>query len=125
MRSCSAILIPLALTACVTRSPAPFTSRNALIFGEIEMPSYDIISAQPGFSDNGQPVVNVRLSPAGSVQLEAITRSFLGRDMPIRVGTEILSNPRVLEPISGGQFQISGAMTVEEAQKLAIRIMGR
>lgn len=120
MRHYAAILIPLALTACVTRPV-----KSALILGEIEMPSDDIISAEPGFSASGQPLVNVRLSPGGAFQLEAITRSLLGREMPIRVGTEILSNPRVLEPVSGGQFQISGLMTIEEATKLALRIKGR
>jgi preprotein translocase subunit SecD len=119
------LLIPFALTACVTPKPTPSTLKNALILGEIMMPSHDIVSAEPGFSPNGQPLVTVRLTPAGAVQLEAITRSFLGREMPIRVGTELLSNPRVMEPIAGGQFQISGLMTVEDAQKLANRIAGR
>jgi preprotein translocase subunit SecD len=118
-------LMLIALAGCVTSTPTRSTLKNAVILGEIALPSYDIISAEPGFGPNGQPLVNVRLSPAGAVQLEAVTRGYLGREMPIRVGTELLSNPRVMEPIAGGQFQISGLMTVEEAQKLARRITGR
>ncbi len=121
----AAFVIPLVLAACVARTAPPLTSDRAIMIGDIALPSADIVSAEPGFSANGQPLVNVRLSPAGAVQLEALTRRFLGRDMPIRVGTEILSNPRVLEPISGGRLQISGLMTVDEAQTLARRIMRR
>jgi preprotein translocase subunit SecD len=54
-----------------------------------------------------------------------VTRAYLGRDMPIRIGATLLSNPRVMEPIAGGQFQISGLMSVGEAQELANRIAGR
>ncbi len=125
MRRCAAVLLPIALTACVARAPAPANPRNALTLGEIVIPADDIMSAELGFDPNGQPVVNVRLTPVGAVRLEAITRSFLGKELPVRVGNELLSNPRVMEPIAGGQFQISGAMTVEEAQKLAKRIAGR
>ena len=125
MRCGAAIIITLALTACVARTAVPPASDSVLMLGDIALPSADIISAEPGFSANGQPLVNVRLSPAGAVQLESITHRFLGREMPIRVGAERLSNPRVMEPIADGQFQISGLMTVEEAQKLARRITGR
>jgi preprotein translocase subunit SecD len=94
------------------------------MIGDIVIPAIDILSASPGFSPNGQPLVNVRLSPAGAVQLESVTRAYLGRDMPIRVGDALLSNPRVMEPVAGGQFQISGLMSFREAQELANRIVG-
>jgi preprotein translocase subunit SecD len=123
MRRGSALLLPIALTACVARMPT--VARPALLVGDIVLPAIDIISASPGFSPNGQPLVNVRLSPAGAVQLESVTRAYLGRDMPIRIGATLLSNPRVMEPIAGGQFQISGLMSVGEAQELANRIAGR
>ncbi len=125
MRRGVVFLMLITLAGCVTSKPTRSTLKNAVILGEIALPSYDIISAEPGFGPNGQPLVNVRLTPAGAVQLEAITRGYLGREMPVSVGGVVLSNPRVMEPIAGGQFQISGLMTVEDAQKLANRIAGR
>jgi preprotein translocase subunit SecD len=122
MRRSCAFLLPIALTACVARTPTAV--RPALMIGDIVIPAIDILSASPGFSPNGQPLVNVRLSPAGAVQLESVTRAYLGRDMPIRVGDALLSNPRVMEPVAGGQFQISGLMSFREAQELANRIVG-
>ena len=125
MRRVTALLVAFALAGCVARAPLPVASGDALILGEIAIPAYDIVSAVQGFGANGEPLVNVRLTSAGAVQLESITRAYLGREMPVRVGDQILSNPHVVEPIAGGQFQISGAMTVEQAQKLAKRISGR
>ena len=114
-----------ALAACVARTPAPSLLGNMLTIGGTVIPFEDIQSAQLGFSPVGQPLVNVRLSPAGAVQFEALTRAFFGREMPIRIGNDLLSNPRVMEPIAGGQFQISGLMTARDASNVANRIMGK
>ena len=125
MRSSAILLMAFALAACVARTPAPSLLGNMLTIGGTVIPFEDIQSAQLGFSPVGQPLVNVRLSPAGAVQFEALTRAFVGREMPIQVGGELLSNPRVMEPIVGGQVQISGLITVEAAKALASKIMGK
>lgn len=103
----------------------PSVTTDQLTIGEVVFTAADIASAEVGFSPVGQPLVNVRFSPAGAIRLDALTRAALGKELPIRWGTMLLSSPRVMEPISGGLAQISGLHSVEEARLLAKRITGR
>jgi preprotein translocase subunit SecD len=125
MRRGVTLLIPLALAACAVQLPKPPVANEQLSIGTSQILRSDIVSAKVGFSANGDAVVDVRLSPAGAVQFEALTRAYLGKEMPIRIGGDVLSRPHVVEPIINGLFQISGAMTVREAQILAKRIGGQ
>jgi preprotein translocase subunit SecD len=129
MRRSASLIIALMLSACASRtghlSPAAATTANQLVIGEDTFSASDIVSATVGFSPIGQPLVNVRLSPAAAVRFAELTRANVGNELPIRVGGKILSNPRVLEPITGGAVQISGLMSIREAQLLARQITGR
>src|SRR5690606_4827948 len=78
-------------------------------------------SASPGFDQRtGEPVVNFRFDSIGGRQFGEVTRDNVGRPFAIVLDNEVISAPRINEPIMGGQGQISGNFTVKEAANLAI-----
>ncbi|MBO6903770.1 MAG: protein translocase subunit SecD, partial [Parvibaculum sp.] len=77
--------------------------------------------ATAGFDQrDGQPVVNFRFDSIGGRQFGEVTRDNVGRPFAIVLDNEVISAPRINEPIMGGQGQISGNFTVQEANNLAI-----
>ncbi|HAC59561.1 protein translocase subunit SecD [Parvibaculum sp.] len=80
-----------------------------------------LTDAQPGFDQqNGQPVVNFKFDSTGARQFGEVTRDNVGRPFAIVLDNEVISAPVIREPIMGGQGQISGNFTVQEANNLAI-----
>lgn len=120
----------LVLGACAT-SPTPISppaissGSTGLRFGDVSFGKADIVSAEMGFSPNGMPLVNVTLSPDAKSRLYDLTRANVGNQLPLLVDGIVLSNPKVMEPIEGGQFQVSGNFSVAEAQAIAARILGK
>ncbi len=115
-----ATVLALSATACVK----PDALRQ-LMFGDTPFAATDIATAEPGFSELGMPVVNIRLTPRGRTLFAETTKRWLGKPMPIRLDGRLLSEPVVVETILGGELQILGAMTVEQSTQLAIDILGK
>jgi preprotein translocase subunit SecD len=81
----------------------------------------DLTDAQPGFdSRTGEPVVNFRFNLRGGQNFGRVTSENVGRPFAIVLDNKVISAPRILGPITGGQGQISGSFTVEQADNLAI-----
>jgi SecD/SecF fusion protein len=81
----------------------------------------DLTDAQPGFDSRTQePIVNFRFNIRGGQKFGEVTSENVGRPFAIVLDGKVISAPRILSPITGGQGQISGRFTVEEANKLAI-----
>lgn len=70
----------------------------------------------------GSPVVNVRLERASGQAFFRFTREHVGKVIDIYVGDEILTSPLVMEPIGGGEIQISGPFDTMDASELAVRL---
>ena len=80
-----------------------------------------LVDAQPGFDQrSGTPVVNFRFDATGARQFGEVTRDSVGRPFAVVLENEVISAPVMREPIMGGQGQISGNFTVQEANNLAI-----
>ncbi|MEQ8948863.1 protein translocase subunit SecD [Parvibaculum sp.] len=80
-----------------------------------------LVDATPGFDQRtGEPVVNFRFDSIGGRQFGEVTRDNVGRPFAIVLDNEVISAPRINEPIMGGQGQISGSFTVQDATNLAI-----
>ncbi|MGQ0527605.1 MAG: protein translocase subunit SecD [Alphaproteobacteria bacterium] len=77
-------------------------------------------SAQPGFGQSGDAVINFRLNSAGARRFCEISRANVSKPFAIVLDNEILSAPVLREPICGGQAQISGNFTVQSANELAM-----
>lgn len=89
--------------------------RRALITGD------RLTDAQPGFdSQSGEPVVNFRFDVAGARKFGQVTAANVGRPFAIVLDDEVITAPRINEPITGGSGQISGSFTVESAAQLSI-----
>ncbi|MGG7567499.1 protein translocase subunit SecD [Rhodovulum sp. DZ06] len=89
-------------------------ARRALISGD------RLTDAQPGFSQNGAPVVNFQFDVAGARKFGEVTAANVGRPFAIVLDDEVITAPRINEPITGGRGQISGNFTVESATELSI-----
>ncbi|MAM93663.1 protein translocase subunit SecD [Parvibaculum sp.] len=80
-----------------------------------------LTDAQPGFDQRtGEPVVNFKFDTTGARQFGEVTRDNVGRPFAIVLDNEVISAPVIREPIMGGQGQISGGFSVQEANNLAI-----
>lgn len=83
-----------------------------------------ITDAQPGFTEDNQPAVHIRLDNNGAQIFKNLTRENVGRRMAIllieRNRTEVVTAPVIREEIGGGRVQISGSMTTLEARDVAL-----
>jgi preprotein translocase subunit SecD len=81
----------------------------------------DLIDAQPGFdSRNGEPIVNFKFNIRGAQRFGQVTTEAVGRALAIVLDRKVISAPRIQMPITGGQGQISGRFTVEQANNLSV-----
>ena len=78
-----------------------------------------LVDAQPTFEQN-RPVISFRFDTAGAQKFGRVTTRNVGRLLAIVLDNEVISAPRVNEPITGGSGIISGQFTVEETQELAL-----
>ncbi len=67
-----------------------------------------------------QPYVSIRFNSAGASLFRQITRENVKKRLAIVLDGNIYSAPVIQEEISGGQAQITGRFTSEEARDLAI-----
>jgi preprotein translocase subunit SecD len=70
----------------------------------------------------GAPIVNIELDPESTRAFAAFTTENVGKSAELRVDGEVLSAPFIREPILGGKLQISGSMTIEDAERIAMRL---
>ncbi len=81
----------------------------------------DLTDAQPGFdSRTNEPIVNFRFSLKGAAAFGEATTQNVGRQLAIVLDAEVISAPRVLQPITGGSGQISGRFTVKDVNDLSV-----
>lgn len=83
-----------------------------------------ITDAQPGFNEDNQPAVHIRLDNNGAQIFKNLTRENVGRRMAIllieRNQSEVVTAPVIREEIGGGRVQISGSMNTLEARDIAL-----
>ncbi len=70
----------------------------------------------------GEPVVNLDFTPEGADLFAEITERNLNQPLAIALDNQIVTAPIVNQAIYGGQAQISGQFTVEEAETLATQL---
>ena len=80
----------------------------------------ELTDARPSFDQDGQPAVEFRFNPNGARRFGAYTAANVGQLFAIVLDDQVISAPNIKQPIPGGQGQISGAMTVEESNRLAV-----
>jgi preprotein translocase subunit SecD len=82
-----------------------------------------LTGAQQGFDpQDNQPVVNIQFNGEGGQRFARMTQQNTGKLFAIILDGQVISAPRINEPILGGASQISGSFTVESASQLAIAL---
>ncbi|MDD5712471.1 MAG: protein translocase subunit SecD, partial [Smithellaceae bacterium] len=78
-------------------------------------------SAQVKISDRfGEPYVAIKFNAQGARDFERVTTENVKKRLAIVLDGQVHSAPVIQEPISGGQAQITGTFTMDEAKDLAI-----
>ncbi len=67
----------------------------------------------------GMPVVSFRFSEAGTRRFADITAANVGRPIAIVMDGRVYAAPIIREPITGGAGQVSGNMTMADAETMA------
>jgi SecD/SecF fusion protein len=75
--------------------------------------------AKQDFDEFGKPAIKMQMSSIGSKTWARLTTKNVNRPIAIALDDIVYSAPNVNGPIEGGNSEISGNFTVEEAQDLA------
>lgn len=83
----------------------------------------DLQQAAVGFdSRSGKPQVNLTFTSEGGKKFGDITKRNVGKIVAIALDNIVVEAPRVSEPIYGGNAQITGSFTTDEAKNLMIQL---
>lgn len=89
-----------------------------------EMDGANVEGAMPerasGGMNAGAVVVNLRFNSKGAKQFAKVTGNFVGKQLAIVLDSQVVSAPKINDKISGGNAQISGSFTYDEAKQLAV-----
>ena len=92
-----------------------------LLFNKALMTGAAIKTASVQFGGNfNEPHVSVELNAHGTRVFDQVTKDNVGRQLAIILDQIVQSAPVIQERISGGQAQITGSFTPDEAADLAI-----
>ena len=80
-------------------------------------------NAQAAQDENGKPCVSFELNDEGAKLFAEGTAANLGKTISIELDGEVIYAPTVNSVISGGQGQITGSFTADEAKTLANLIL--
>ncbi len=87
-------------------TPAPLT-------GEV------VSDARMDYDQTGRPEVSMSMNPSGAKKWQRMTAANIGKQVAVVLDDVVYSDPVVQSEISGGNTQISGSFSIEEAQDLA------
>lgn len=111
--------VPFGTERYVERGGAPLiVKRQVILTGE------NLTDAQAGFDEQQQPAVHLTLDAKGARIFRDVTRENVGRRMAILLFEkgkgEVVTAPVIRTEIGGGRVQISGRMTTQEANDVAL-----
>lgn len=99
----------------------PPETRKTVIRRRVLVTGERLVDAGVGFDQrSGQPAVTTRFDNVGARQFGEMTRDNVGHRFAIVLDGQVLSDPRINEPIMGGTGQISGSFTTQQANQLAV-----
>jgi preprotein translocase subunit SecD len=98
---------------------APAAPQRVLVRKRVVVSGENLIDAQPTFQQ-GEPVVSFRFDTVGGKRFGDATRDNVGKLLAIVLDGQVISAPRIREPILGGSGIISGSFGVAEARDLAL-----
>ena len=78
-----------------------------------------IEEARSDYDERGRPSIKMQMTPVGTKTWARLTAKNKNRPIAIVLDDIVYSAPNVIDAIEGGNSEISGSFTVEEAQDLA------
>ena len=124
---------PAALSALAGSGPAPEGDQKLydrsghalMVRRDVLLTGQELTDAQPGFdSQTNEPAVFLTLDSRGSRIFADVTRVNVGKRIAMvlvdRHQAQVVTAPVVRSEIDGGRVQISGSMTVPEANDIAL-----
>ncbi len=107
----------------VKEIPATKTASASSTLVQTNLTGADLKSASVVFdSQTGKPAVSLQFTNDGGTKFADITARNIGKNLPIILDNQMVSAPVVSGKITGGQAQITGNFTVNEAKALAIEL---
>lgn len=88
--------------------------------GQTVLTGADLQDAYLSTDALGRAAVAIKFTPEGAKKFAALTTTFQGQRIPHILDGEVLVNPEIQEPILGGEGQIVGSFTIDEAKNLAV-----
>ena len=88
--------------------------------GNTALSGTDLQNAHEQTDQQGQHLVGLEFSPEGGEKFAKLTTANVGKTIAILLDGEVLTAPRVNEPITGGKAVITGQRSLQEAHELAI-----
>jgi preprotein translocase subunit SecD len=86
--------------------------------------SSDVKNATASVDPLGQPIIEIKLTADGAKRFADVTGKNVGERLAIVIDGKLYEAPRINTAITGGEAQISGHFTKEEAKNLAARLNG-
>ena len=96
-------------------------SGDIAVYDDVALSGDRLDAAASGFEpDTGQPMVTFDFDRQGGAAFAEITAANIGQRLAVVLDGEVLTAPVIQQAIPGGQGQITGDFTLEEAQTLAV-----
>ncbi len=95
---------------------------EAYLLGKAYVSGKNLTKAETTFDQFGKAAVSLKFNPDGSRLFDEATAANVGKQIAIVLDNVVISAPVVQQRISGGEAQITGKFTTEEANKLAIML---
>ncbi len=107
----------------VKEIPATKTASASATLVPTNLTGADLKSAGVVYdSQNGKPAISLQFTKEGGDKFAEITGKNIGRELPIILDDQVISAPVVQGQITGGDAQISGTFTIEEAKQLSVQL---
>ena len=91
--------------------------------GEAKIDGRHIKDAFASISEyNKMPIITLTMTSEGTHDWEIMTRDNIGRSIAITLDKKVLSCPKVMDRIAGGNTEIAGNFTKQQAEELAAQI---
>jgi len=78
-----------------------------------------VSDARQDYDQTGRPEVSMSMNPTGARKWAKMTAANIGKQVAVVLDDVVYSDPVVQGEIAGGNTQISGSFTIDEAQDLA------
>jgi len=93
--------------------------------GLVVLTEADVMDAGVTSDQNGSPAVVFQLTPDGQRTFAEYTATHVGKPIAIVYDGILLSTPRIMSPILGGQGLVTGSFTQSEVSEMANTLSAR